>query len=96
MHTIENQTLGIHSEKKELHWIKTNLENKKTKEKYGIINICAPNHYRDKEVYWSTLKNYLMQDQNRDIIIGGDLNLVLSAEEKFRGIYNVDPYRETL
>lgn len=37
-----------------------------------------------------------MQDQNRGIIIGGDLNLVLSAEEKIGGKYNVDPYREML
>ena len=54
-------------EKKELQWIKIDL--KKREKKYCIINIYAPNHYRDKEVCWSTLKNYLMQDQIRGIIV---------------------------
>ena len=80
-------------QKKELHWIKTYLKNKNSKEIYWIVNICAPNHYNDKEICWTALKNYLLHVQNRGIIIGEDLNLVLNIEEKFGGKYNVDPSR---
>ena len=79
---------------KEQHWIKANIKNKTTKELYCIINVYAPNHYRDKEACWNTLKNYLLWVQNSSIIIGGDFNLVLNAEEKFRGKFHVDPSRE--
>jgi len=65
-----------------------------TKEIYWISNVYAPNHYRDKEVCWNTLKNYLSQGQNNNIIIGDDFNLVLNAEKKFGGKYHADPSRK--
>lgn len=61
-----------------------------------MINVYAPNHYRDKEVCWNTLKYYLLQVKNNNIIIGEYFNLVLNAKEKFGGKFHADPPRETI
>jgi len=61
-----------------------------------MINIYEPNHYREKEVCWNSLKDILSQVQNRSIIVGGDLNLVLNADEKFGGSFHVDPSRNSI
>lgn len=60
-----------------------------------MINIYAPNHYREK-VCWNSLKDILSQVQNRSIIIGGDLNRVFNADEKFGGSFHVDPSRYSI
>ena len=66
------------------------------KEKYNVINIYAPNHYKEKEQCWDTIKEALKETQIRKIILGGDLNLVRSIEEKFGGTYHIDPSRDAL
>ncbi len=58
-----------------------------TKDKYSVINIYAPNHYKEKEQCWVTIKEALKETQIGKIILGGDLNLVGSIEEKFGGIF---------
>lgn len=35
--------------KKDHHWIQTDLMKINTKERYSVINIYAPNHYKEKE-----------------------------------------------
>lgn len=67
-----------------------------TKEKYNVINIYAPNHYKEKDQCWDTLKEALKEVQDGKIILGGHLNLVRSIEEKFGGTYHIDPSRDTL
>jgi len=65
-----------------------------TKKKYSVINIYAPNHYKEKEQCWATIKEALKEMQVGKIILGGDLNLVRSIEEKFGGTYHTDPSRD--
>ena len=67
-----------------------------TKEKYNVINIFAPNHYKEKEQCWATIKEALKEMQAGKIILGGDLNSVRSIEEKFGGTYHIDPSRDIL
>ena len=67
-----------------------------TEDKYRVINIYSPNHYKEKEQCWATLKEALQETQARKIILGGDLNLVRSIEEKFGGNYQADPSCESL
>lgn len=50
----------------------------------------APNHYRENEPCWNTIKETLNETQNGKIILGGDLNLVRNIEEKFGGSYHTD------
>lgn len=67
-----------------------------TKERYSVINIYAPNHYKEKEQCWATIKEALKELQARKIILGGVLNLVRSIEEKFGGTYHTDPSTDIL
>jgi len=66
-------------------WVRTDLKNKGSQEIYYIYNIYAPNHYRDKGRCWDTISSDLQSVQNRNIILGGDLNLIRNVEEKLGG-----------
>lgn len=61
-----------------------------------MINIYAPNHYKEKEQCLAIIKEVLKETQDGKIILGGDLNLVRSIEEKFGGNFHVDPSRSSL
>ena len=78
------------------HWINTKLENVETGGKVSIYNIYSPNHYKDKEICWKTLKESIGVDREDNVIVGGDLNLILKAEEKRGGKVLPNPSRETL
>eukprot|EP00253_Pinus_taeda_P033736 PITA_33736 len=77
-------------------WVRTDLKNKGSQEIYYIYNIYAPNHYRDKGRCWDTISLDLQSVQNRNIILGGDLNLIRNVEEKLGGNYHADPSRDML
>lgn len=72
------------------------MENAETSEKASIYNIYSPNHYKDKEICWKILKEIIGDDQEDNLIVGGDLNLILKAAEKRGGNFLPDPSRETL
>ena len=38
------------------NWIKVILECARDQEKIIVYNVYGPNHYRDKEIYWNSLK----------------------------------------
>eukprot|EP00253_Pinus_taeda_P010059 PITA_10059 len=61
-----------------------------------IYNVYAPNHYRDKEVCWASLSNNIAEEDSNNIILGGDLNLILHANEKRGGNFTPDPFRNQL
>ena len=84
-----------HFTKKE-HWINIKLENAENVGKISIYNIYSPNHYRDKEKSWKTLKDSKMEDHEGNIIVGGDLNLIIKEEEKIGGNFMPNPSREAL
>eukprot|EP00253_Pinus_taeda_P036322 PITA_36322 len=77
-------------------WIRTDLRNKSTQEVYFIYNIYATNHYRDKISCWNTLETDLSSIQSSLIILGGDMNLIRQAEEKFGGNFHPDSARDKL
>lgn len=64
------------------HWIKVILESQEKQKQIVIYNIYTPNHFRDKEQCWDTLQEDIQAEDNRNIILGGDLNLILHANEK--------------
>ena len=76
--------------------IKFILEKKEEHKQIVIYNIYAPNHFRDKEQCWATLQEDIQAEDNRNIILGGDLNLILHSNEKRGGIFTHDPYRAKL
>lgn len=78
------------------HWIITDLKKISTRERYRVINIYAPNHYKDKEQCWATLKETLQENQAGKVILGGNLNMIRSIEEKFGGNYQTYPSKNSL
>eukprot|EP00253_Pinus_taeda_P031935 PITA_31935 len=77
-------------------WVRTDIQNKASKEDYIIYTIYAPNHYRDKASCWDTITTDLQTVQGRNIFLGGDLNLIRNADEKLGGNFYVDPSRDSL
>lgn len=77
-------------------WIKFNLQNTQENIAVTVYNIYGPNHYKDKEVCWSTMKAFIDSKGNINIIIGGDLNLIMHANEKRGGSFNTDHSRGQL
>lgn len=57
--------------------------------------ICSQS-LQGKEQCWNTINEALNEIRTGKIILGGDLNLVRSVEEKFGGIYHIDPSRDAL
>eukprot|EP00253_Pinus_taeda_P032993 PITA_32993 len=51
---------------------------------------------RDKASCWESISLDLLNAQGRNIFLGGDLNLIRSAEEKMGGNFYADPSREAL
>eukprot|EP00253_Pinus_taeda_P005552 PITA_05552 len=78
------------------YWIKVTLEKQAKDKQIVIYNIYAPNHFRDKDQCWATLQEDIQTEDNRNIIFGGDLNLILHSKEKRGGFFTHDPYREKL
>jgi len=72
------------------------LHNNISSQQLVIYNIYASNHYRDKEVCWDSLRNNIAEEDNTNIILGGDLNLILHANEKHGGRFTLDPFRNQL
>jgi len=48
----------------------------------------------ENKICWDTLKDFLLQNELENIILGGDLNLTLTASEKKGGSIVRDPARE--
>eukprot|EP00253_Pinus_taeda_P030317 PITA_30317 len=77
-------------------WVRTDIKNKVSKEEYTIYNIYAPNHYRDKAICWDSITSDLQLAQDRNIFLGGDLNLIRNADEKLGGNFFANPSRDSL
>eukprot|EP00253_Pinus_taeda_P010799 PITA_10799 len=77
-------------------WVRIDLKNKVSKEEYTIYNIYAPNHYKDKAICWDSITSDLQLAQDRNIFLGGDLNLIRNVDEKLGGNFFADPSRDSL
>ena len=78
------------------NWIKVYLQNTQENMVVTVYNIYGPNNYKDKEVCWSTMKADIDSEENKNIIIKGDLKQILHANEKRGGKFNFDPSRDQL
>lgn len=61
-----------------------------------IYHVYVPNHYREKEICWDDLKTSIDGELNTNIIVAGDFNLVLHANEKRGGSFAPNPFRGRL
>ena len=62
-------------------WILTQLRQKASNSLVSIFNIYAPNSIAEKNICWNLLREEKSNLQG-NIIIAGDLNFILSQEEK--------------
>jgi len=73
------------------HWIFTELSHCTSKLTISLFNLYVPVTYSEKRDCWKSLSAYLEQHNPDNIIIAGDLNIVLKTKEKRGGSSNRDP-----
>jgi exonuclease III len=76
------------------HWIFTSLLHLETGRQVSLFNLYVPVLPEDKKSCWETLRDFLQQNVMDNIILGGDLNLTLSTNEKKGGSIVRDQARE--
>eukprot|EP00253_Pinus_taeda_P028676 PITA_28676 len=74
------------------HWIFTELRHTASNLNLALFNMYVPVHYEEKRECWKTLSDFLYYNNPRNIIIGGDLNIILDPKEKRGGTYSRDPF----
>lgn len=78
------------------NWIRTNLESRTRDRNVVIYNVYVPNHYKEKEICWDNLKESIEGESTTNLIVAGDFNLILHANEKRGGNFTHDPFRNHL
>eukprot|EP00253_Pinus_taeda_P006538 PITA_06538 len=73
------------------HWIYTELRHTVSNFKLALFNMYVPVHYDEKKDCWKTLLDYLELHNPLNIVIGGDLNIILDHKEKRGGTNLRDP-----
>eukprot|EP00253_Pinus_taeda_P028879 PITA_28879 len=78
------------------HWIHTDLRHTKSNLSLALFNLYVLVHYEEKRECWRTLMAYIEQINPTNIVIGGDLNIILDPKEKRGGLYSRDPFVSTV
>ena len=68
------------------HWIFTELFHSDSKTSITLFNLYVPVNYSEKQYCWSTLSDFLESCSPSNIILAGDLNIVLASNEKKGGL----------
>ena len=72
------------------HWIYTEIIHIASKLKISLVNLYVPVIYAEKRECWNSLTSFLEQESPNNIILAGDLNIVLKAKEKRGGSNSKD------
>ena len=78
------------------HWILTVLFHKDTDLQVILLNIYAPVLHAEKKVCWNSIQEHFHLLHLENIIIVGDLNLTLNAEEKKGDLPSRTPLEKSL
>ena len=74
------------------HWIFTELRHKASNIVLALFNLYVPVHYEEKKECWKSLSAYLELHNLQNLILGGDLNIMLEPNEKRGGSSSRDPF----
>lgn len=77
-----------------MHWIFTSLLHKETGRLVSLFNLYVLVLLGEKRNCWDSIKEFLLSNDLENIIIGGDLNVTLAADEKKGGSIVRDLARE--
>jgi len=72
------------------HWIFTELKHKASKLTISLFNLYVPVTYTEKRECWNSLSAFLELSSPNNIIIAGDLNIIMKEKEKRGGIDSRD------
>eukprot|EP00253_Pinus_taeda_P008465 PITA_08465 len=78
------------------HWIFTELHHTVSNLTLALFNLYVPVHYEEKKECWRSLTDFLEQISLTNLVIGGDLNIILDPKEKKGGIQSRDPFSRTV
>ena len=78
------------------HWIYTELRHTVSNLTFALFNLYVPVHYEEKKECWRSLTEFLEQINPTNLVIGGDLNIILDPKEKKGGIQSRDPFSRTV
>ena len=84
----------LEAEERSMHWVFTKLTHKISGRTVSLFNLYVPVLHAEKKDCWNSLESYLNLKQPDNIIIAGDLNITLAANEKKGGTPVRDPARE--
>ena len=84
----------LEDEERMLHWVFTKLIHKHSGRNVSLFNLYVPVLYSKKKDCWSMLESFLNLQQLENIIVAGNLNVTLAANEKKGGTLVRDPSRE--
>jgi exonuclease III len=77
-----------------MYWIFSQLLHRESGKMVSLFNIYVPQRIYEKKNCWKTLLNYMDDNELENIILGGDLNVILAQEEKWGGSIVRDQARE--
>ena len=84
----------LEAEESSIHWIFTKILHKDSGHTVSLFNVYVPVSPAEKRSCWDSLNSYLSTHNLVNIIIEGDLNVTLAAEEKKGGSPVRDQARE--
>ena len=65
-----------------MHWVFTKITHKIYGRTVSLFNLYVPVLHAEKIDCWNSLESYLNLKQPENIIVAGDLNITLDANEK--------------
>lgn len=62
----------------------------------SLFNMCVPSLYKEKKYYWDSLETLKHSYSLQNLILVGNLNLILSHYEKRGGSLSSEPFWDSL
>ena len=78
------------------HWIFTEFWHIASKISLSIFNLYVPVNFQEKKECWKSLVDYVDTHVHSNIIVVGDLKIMMDPKDKSGGVYGRDPMLKTM